>query len=216
MSFLDAIVLFGIMLGLSVLPSASVMLVVGRTACLGLANGIAVSIGIVLGDLVFIALVILGLAFVAETMGALFMVIKYLGAAYLIFLGVTLLRSNSHKRINVSEHTHQGNLIKSLLAGFFLTLGDVKAIVFYVSLFPVFLDLNALSVFDISVIALITIIAVGGVKVFYAISARKIIVLASAKRHEVTMNQMTVNQTIIDRMTGALMLAAGGFLITKA
>jgi len=201
------------MLGLSALPSASVVLVVGRTASLGLANGIAVAIGIVLGDLVFIALAILGLAFVAETMGALFMVIKYLGAAYLIFLGVTLLRSKPQTRINISERAHQGNLLKSLLAGFFLTLGDVKAIFFYVSLFPAFLDLTVLSALDISSIIIITIVAVGGVKVFYAVSARKIIDLAS--RHEATVKQTVVNRTFIDRVTGILMIGAGGLLITK-
>lgn len=219
MSLIDTVLLLGIMLGLSALPSSSVVLVIGRTASLGLANGIAVALGIVMGDLVFIALAILGLAFMAETMGALFMVIKYLGAAYLIFLGVTLLRSKPQKKINISERAHQGNLLKSLLAGFFLTLGDMKAIFFYVSLFPAFLDLTALSALDIGSIVVITIVAVGGVKVFYAFSAHKIIALAS--RHEATakqtvMNETIIDRTVVDRILGVLMIGAGGFLITKA
>jgi len=213
MSLIDAVVLFSLMLGLSALPSSSVALVIGRTASLGLANGVAVAAGIVIGDLVFIALAILGLAFVAETMGSLFMVIKYLGAAYLIFFGITLLRRKPQKGINISERVHQGDLLKSVLAGFFLTLGDVKAILFYVSLFPAFLDLTTLNILDICSILVITIIAVGGVKVFYAVSALKIIALAS--RHKNSAEQTVIKETIINRILGSLMVGAGGFLITK-
>jgi len=47
---------------LAALPSASVALVITRSATLGVANGIAVSAGIVLGDLIFILLAIFGLS----------------------------------------------------------------------------------------------------------------------------------------------------------
>ena len=95
MSIIEIISLFGIMVALAAIPSASVALVITRSVTLGVANGIAVSVGIVLGDLIFILLAIFGLSVVAETMGSLFMIIKYLGAAYLLWLGYTLLTSKS-------------------------------------------------------------------------------------------------------------------------
>jgi len=84
MSLIDAVSLFAIMAALALVPSASVALVVTRSATLNVTNGVAVSLGIVLGDLVFIFLVIFGLSVVAETMGWLFLSIKYIGAGYLI------------------------------------------------------------------------------------------------------------------------------------
>jgi threonine/homoserine/homoserine lactone efflux protein len=57
------------MLILAAIPSASVALVVTRSATLGIKNGISVACGIVLGDLIFVALAILGMSVLAETMG---------------------------------------------------------------------------------------------------------------------------------------------------
>ena len=87
MNLYEAIPLFGIMVALAAVPSASVVLVVTRSATLGVANGIAVSAGIVLGDLVFLGLAILGLAAAAEAMGSLFVFLKVMAGLYLLWLG---------------------------------------------------------------------------------------------------------------------------------
>lgn len=68
MSIIESLTLLGIMVALAAMPSASVALVVTRSATLGVANGLAVSAGIVLGDLVFITFAIFGLSVVAETL----------------------------------------------------------------------------------------------------------------------------------------------------
>jgi len=51
MSIIETITLFGIMVALAAMSSASVALVVTRSVTLGVGNGIAVAIGIVLGNL---------------------------------------------------------------------------------------------------------------------------------------------------------------------
>jgi threonine/homoserine/homoserine lactone efflux protein len=206
MSIIDTIALFGIMVALAAMPSASVALVVTRSATLGVANGIAVSVGIVLGDLVFILLAIAGLSVVAETMGGLFMVIKYLGAVYLLWLGSTLLTSKSVTEITVERSIEKRNLVASFLAGFMLTLGDIKAIVFYVSLFPVFVDLSSLHVADILTIISVMVVAVGGVKAIYAFSSLKVASLA--KRYKL--------DNAARKTAGGLMVGAGSYLIIKA
>jgi len=152
MGISESIVLFGVMVLLAAMPSTSVALVVTRSATLGIGNGIAVAAGTVLGDLVFITLAILGLTVVAETMGSLFMMIKYLGALYLLWFGYSLLMANGATKKVVNETGGKSTIPASFLAGFFLTLGDVKAIVFYASLFPAFIDLPALTVADMLVI----------------------------------------------------------------
>ena len=206
MSIIETISLFGIMVALAAVPSASLALVVARSATLGVANGIAVSFGIVLGDLVFILLAIIGLSVVAETMGSMFMVIKYLGATYLLWLGYSLLTENRATTITANKNREEGSLIASFLAGFFLTLGDIKAIFFYVSLFPMFINLPALQVVDILVIILITVAGVGGIKILYALSATKIASLAKGIKFE--------NAAI--KTAGGVMVGAGSYLIIKA
>ena len=206
MSIIETISLFGIMVALAAMPSASVALVITRSVTLGVANGIAVSVGIVLGDLVFILLAILGLSVVAETMGSLFMVIKYLGATYLLWLGYTLLTSKSNTTITLNKTIEKRNLAASFFAGFILTLGDIKAIVFYVSLFPVFIDLSALNVADILIIISVMVVGVGSVKILYAFSATKIASLARSHKLD--------NAT--RKTAGGFMVGAGSYLIVKA
>lgn len=206
MSIIDSISLFAIMVTLAIIPSTSVALVVTRSATLGTANGIAVSLGIVLGDLLFILLVLLGLSIVAETMGELFLAIKYLGGAYLLWLGFTLLTAKNKTTIPVDKTKEKGDLIASFFAGFIITLGDIKAIFFYVSLFPTFVDLSALKIADIFIIIFITIVTVGGVKICYAFSAKKV----------VSMSQGLKLENGAKKAAGCFMVGAGSYLIAKS
>jgi len=206
MSILEIFALFGIMVALAALPSASVALVVVRSATLSVANGIAVAIGIVLGDVVFILLAIFGLSFVAEAMGGLFIFARCLGAVYLLWLGFALLRSSQATASAPARSAAKGNLVASFLAGFMLTLSDIKAIAFYVSLLPVFIDLAELHVVDVLTVIAVMILGVGGVKVIYAFSARKVALLAGTHKLE----------NAARKAAGSFMIGAGSYLIVKA
>lgn len=203
MSLVDSLSFFLIMFTLAAIPSTSVALVVTRSTTLGISNGIAVSLGIVFGDLVFVILTILGLSVIAETMGSFFLVIKYIGGAYLLWLGYSLLTSKHKASISLKDTDSTGSLVTSFLAGFFLTLGDIKAIFFYASLFPTFIDLTSLNASDIITIIGITIITVGGVKVAYAFSAIKLINIFNL-------------ENVAKKIAGSFMIGAGSYLIIKA
>ncbi len=205
MSIVEILSLFVIMVSLAVVPSTSVAFVVIRSATSGVGHGVAVSAGIVLGDLVFIALAIFGLSVVAEAMGNLFMVIKYMGALYLIWFGFSLLMKSPGARESVNASRGRGSFIASFLAGFTLTLGDIKAIFFYASLFPMFVDLTALQTADVFAIVFVTIAAVGGVKIAYALSAQKIAALAKELKFE----------RAARKIAGGFMVGAGSYLIEK-
>jgi len=206
MGLVEAFALFGVMLLLAAMPSTSVMLVVARSATAGVANGLAAVLGIVLGDLVYVALALLGLAAVAELLGSLFMLVRYMGALYLLWLGFRLLRSGKDSRSAPHASATSGGLLASLLTGFFLTLGDVKAILFYASLFPLFIDASRLSGADIGIILAITCLSVGGVKGCYVFAANCI----------ASMSANTRLQGITRKLAGGLMLGAGGYLLFKA
>jgi len=205
MNIIDTISFFAIMIMLAVIPSTSVALVVTRSASLGIANGAAVSLGIVLGDLIFILLAILGLSVVAEAMGSFFLIVKYLGGIYLLWIGYKLLTA-SNKTTLTNNAPCRGSLISSFLAGFLLTLGDIKAIFFYVSLFPTFIDLSTLNSMDISIIIFVTIVAVGGAKIAYAVLARKVVNMAEGLKLE----------SGAKKIAGSFMIGAGSYLIVKS
>lgn len=206
MSFPEALTLFGILLMLAAMPGASAVLVVTRSATLGLANGFAVIAGIVLADAVLILLAIAGLSLVANTLGGLFVLVKYLGAAYLLWLGYRLLTAARADQVALDEPPRKRSLAASLLAGLLLTLGDIKAIVFYMSLLPAFVDLASIRGEDISIVLLIMICSVGGIKMLYAIAARKIAHWARRNQFEPTAR----------KTAGALIIGAGGYIIAKA
>ncbi len=192
-----------LLIGASI-PSSSVVLVVARSLTHGIPNGISAAIGIVCGDIVFIILVIFGLTLIAESMGWLFLTIKYIGATYLIWLGVTLLLSKP-TLIEIEKKAQKADLVTSFFAGLFLTLADIKAIFFYISLLPAFINLAELSSADVIVVLMIDILIVGGVKILYALSAGKVASLSKSPGYE----------NKIQKLAGSLMVGVGSYIIVK-
>lgn len=206
MTLAGSLSLFLAMIALAALPSSSVALVVVRSATHGVHHGIAASLGIAMGDLIFVAVAAAGLAAIAEVMGTFFALLRYAAAAYLVWFGISLIRSQPAAMNGAGADRGPGGLWMSFAAGIGLTLGDVKAIFFYAALFPVFVDLAAVTTTDIAVIAAITVIAVAGVKIAYAIAARTI-TAASQSWHY---------RHLARRAAGGVLIAAGGVLFFKA
>lgn len=204
MTFANSISLFLVMITLAAIPSSSVALVVVRSATLGMHHGVSAALGIVAGDLVFVALAIAGLVAISEVMGTFFALLRYFAAAYLIWTGFNLIRGDMGPG-KLNDMHRAGGIGASFAAGVALTLGDVKAIVFYAALFPVFVDISTLGAVDILMIAAITVIGVGGVKIAYAVAARAI---ATATQGFPLRRPARISG-------GALMIGIGGYLIAK-
>ena len=172
--------LFLLMLSLMVMaamPSTSVALVVVRSARYGVSHGLLVAAGIVLADLLFVSLALFGMAALAQWLGTAFVVVRILAAVWLIGFGVQLIRSRRAAVSNPgNSDKRSGHHGASFLAGLLVTLGDIKAIVFYASLLPVFVDLPALQSAAIAAVLLVTVVAVGSVKVAYALLASRLAV----------------------------------------
>ena len=186
---------------LAALPSTSVIAVVSRSVSGGFRHGIATSIGIVVGDIRFILVAIFGLSFVAEAMGDLFLWVDFCAGLILMGFGFSLWRSRP-LAVSVELLQHK-SFISSFLCGLFITLGDQKAILFYLGFFPALIDLDSLSQTEIGIIIMISIIAVGGVKVTYA--------FASSQANALLKN--TKARTLLNQLAGGAMLLAGCYLI---
>jgi threonine/homoserine/homoserine lactone efflux protein len=154
---------------LAIVPSVSVMAVTARAAAFGFTHGLFTALGIVFADILFILIAVYGLALIAEMMGDQFRLIQYIGAIYLIWLGISLWRADAKARS--SDSISQSSWSSSFLTGLLITLGDQKAILFYLGFFPAFIDLSAMTAVDTLIIVLIAILSVGGSKLVYAFLA---------------------------------------------
>ncbi|MFM7603318.1 MAG: LysE family translocator [Pseudanabaena sp.] len=203
MTFSNIVSLFAAMVVLAAIPSLSVLTVTTRAATYGFIHGVFTTMGIVTGDIIFILIAILGLSFLSKTMGSLFVVIKYLGGAYLIWLGISLFRSKAQE--TKTEQTVKSSLLSSFVTGLAITLGDQKATLFYLGFLPAFINISKISYLDTITVILVATLAVGGVKLMYALMADKLSAIASAK---------TKNK--INLVAGGVMIAVGIFVIAKA
>ena len=204
MSFADLLALFGAMLIVAIVPGPAVFSVIARTFSSGFSRGLMMIVGITLGDFLFILLALFGLSIISEIMGTAFIFVKYISAAYLIWLGVKLLKTKvSAEDIQESK---ESSLIANLLTGLMINLGNPKAIVFYVGLFPAFINVNQVTTADVLSIMVIASVAFGSVNVCYALLALR------AKRMLKNPNA----SSIINKTAGTIMVSTGALIAIKA
>jgi threonine/homoserine/homoserine lactone efflux protein len=194
--------LFWALVILAALPSVSVVTVTARSAALGFGHGVLTALGILTGDVVFILVAIAGLSLLAERFAPLFAVIPYLGAAYLLWLGVGLWRRASLPEQQAA--IAPASWFSSWLTGLLITLADQKAILFYLGFFPAFIDLDAIAGRDLVIILLVTVVAVGGVKLLYAR-------LAAQAQHLIKPHQYQW----LNRVAGTMMIAVAVLLVVR-
>ncbi len=214
MTITAALTLFASMVLLALLPGPGILVVVSRALSGGFRNGLATSVGIVAGDFVFIILSVFGLASLAQSMGDLFVWVRYAGAAYLIYLGLSVLRSTQPLVSSNVAETNQSPVSRSKLgrysldfmAGLLTTLSNPKAILFYLSFFPAFLDLSSVNISDLILILVITAFAVGGTMVAYAY-------LSIKARHVIADNNQG---KWLSRVSCALLVGSGLFLMIRS
>ncbi len=142
----------------------------------------------------------------AQTYAPIFLALQAIAALYLLATGITLLRSTTKPKTTAPSpappHTKPAS---PFLAGLLLTLGDLKAILFYAALFPTFFDLTTIRPHQLALILLLTLIAVGGIKLLYALAAAK----AATKWLP---NRSSPHLT---RLAALLMLTAATLLLSK-
>lgn len=165
--------LFLAMTVMAALPSLSVLLVCSRAVSGGLSHGIAAAAGVVMGDVIYILIAILGLSGVVLAFEPVAVAIPYLGAALLVWIAWSLIRKKQNKGPELSKEVQPRDLGSSFTAGLLLTLADQKAILFYLGFLPAFVELERVTLSDTLSIMAVAILAVGGMKVVYAVAAEK-------------------------------------------
>ncbi|QBG36488.1 LysE family translocator [Litorilituus sediminis] len=170
MTFEHYIALFITMFVVAIVPGPAFLAIASASATEGFKRGIYMTSGLLLADYVFIILALSGLSYVAELLGEAFVLIKYLCAAYLLWIGLSLILA---KATNTTEQAPEKSKHTAILAGFLLTLSNPKAIIFYVALFPAFVDINSITLIDTLGIMICATLAFGSVNITLAYTTAK-------------------------------------------
>ena len=134
-------------------------------------NGLGAFIaGYVVGDLIWFTLAATGMAMLAKTAHLLFLGIKYAGAGYLLYLAYRLWTSPP-QAVNDSDAPPQENRAKLFLSSLTLTLGNPKAVIFYLAILPTVIDLTDMTVMTFLEVAGAICVILSAVLTTYSIAA---------------------------------------------
>ena len=171
MTVSSSLALFVSMVVLAIIPGPGVLSVTARSSVGGFSHGLSATASIVAGDYVFITLALAGVATLSNILGELFFFIKYVGAAYLVWMGLSLMANRS--KADMEQAKGRTTHIASFTAGLITTLSNPKAILFYLSFFPAFLELASISFATAFSLYVIATVSIGGVMLVYAYMATK-------------------------------------------
>jgi threonine/homoserine/homoserine lactone efflux protein len=136
--------------------------------------------GIVMGDLIWFTLTALGLAVLMQSFHGLFVAIKYAGCAYLLYLAFRLWTAPAGTPKQLPAVRGEG--VRQFLGGIALTLGNPKVIVFFLSILPLVVDLDALTPLAFAEIAVLITLIIGATMIAYAYAADKARQLVTSPR----------------------------------
>ena len=129
-------------------PGPAVFLAIANGMTAGIKPLIASTVGNVVGLFILSFVSILGLGAIVIASSTLFLVVKIIGAAYLIYLGAKQIRQSkrhfkalgeaSNKRLDVTSK--ERSLAAYYHEGFFLAVTNPKPILFFIAIFPQFLN----------------------------------------------------------------------------
>lgn len=131
----------------ALIPGPGITALVARALGTTFRESLAMAVGISLGDLVFLTAVVLGLSVVAQTFGFIFLVIKYVGVAYLAWMAYKIWTSGIVRTDDI-KIANRASVFQALMSGLFVTLGNPKAMLFYLALVPTIVDVTRVTVSD--------------------------------------------------------------------
>jgi threonine/homoserine/homoserine lactone efflux protein len=124
-------------------PGPGVAAIIARSLAHGFKGAPAFIAGFVVGDLVWFAVAATGLAALAKTAATLFVTIKWAGVAYLLFLAYRLWTAPA-RAVSLQDEGKGEHGWKAFASSLVLTLGNPKAILFFLALLPTVIDLTTL------------------------------------------------------------------------
>ena len=130
----------GVAIATILLPGPAVMLTLNNSIQRGILKSLAGILGIALAILLVAIISATSLGIVLASSAIAFNIIKIVGAAYLIYLGIKMFRSETTNNDLFKEQ--EGSFFKCFMEGFLVSVSNPKAVIFFMSIFPQFIDLT--------------------------------------------------------------------------
>jgi threonine/homoserine/homoserine lactone efflux protein len=183
-------------------PGPGVAAVVARALGGGFRGAFPMVLGILAGDLVYFVFAVFGLAAIATLLGPVFVIIRWAGAAYLLYIAWQFwtARPGSEQMRPKNESGW-----KTFLAGFSLTMGNPKTIVFYLAILPTVIPLdqmNPIAFIELTAIVVIVLLLIGCGYAWLAAQAREMF------RSERALGRL-------NKVAGAMMAGAAGLVVIQ-
>lgn len=175
-------------------PGPGVVAIVARALGSGFRSTIPAALGTVVGDAVWMTLSAFGLAAIATAMGQWFLIIKYAGALYLVYMGYKYWRAEVGEMPDVLPASTRQSFFSQLS----LTLGNPKAMAFFLAILPTVVDLNHLNAIGYGQLLLATAVLIPAIMLSYAAAAAQVRVFLTSRRA-----RKGINRTAAVVMIGA-------------
>ena len=122
-------------------PGPAILLAITNGATKGMLAAFVQALGNALGLFVVSLASIIGVGALLAASATAFMVVKFIGAAYLIYLGIKQFRARNEPAFNPdATHKNAKSYGRTISEGFMIAVTNPKAILFFIALFPLFLD----------------------------------------------------------------------------
>lgn len=122
-------------------PGPGVVLTLSNSLQQGTKAAFSGILGIACATFVIAAIAASSIGILLSTSVLAFTLMKYIGAAYLLYLGIRLLLLSRQGELQLHRN-HQQTVWQRFRSGVYIQLSNPKAVFFFMSVFPQFIDVN--------------------------------------------------------------------------
>jgi threonine/homoserine/homoserine lactone efflux protein len=162
-------------------PGPGVAAVVARTLGRGMNGALPFVMGFVVGDLLWFIAAAAGLSVLAKTYAPLFLALKVAGSAYLVWIAIQLWRSEPVLP-EAGAAPPVENALAAFLGSLLLTLGNPKVMLFFLSIMPLVVKPEEISLIVGVELAAAIGVVISGIMLFYMLLANRARRLFRSKR----------------------------------
>jgi threonine/homoserine/homoserine lactone efflux protein len=160
----------------TITPGPSMLLAISHGANHGIGKSLLSGFGNVIGNLLMALVSLLGLGAILIASGFVFNFIKWAGILYLAFIGITLFLEPANPRRSADAPESKPAALKKgnrlFIDGFFIAIGNPKGILFFIALFPQFINVKSTITCSIVIFSTLAIVAFGCYMLYAAFGAR--------------------------------------------
>lgn len=128
---------------------------IARALSGGFSSAWPLALGVVLGDVLWTVVAVLGVAWLASNFEGFLIVLRFSGATLLVVMGAQLIYRAGRVIERDGRLTIPGSWA-GFLAGALISIGNPKAVLFYLGVLPGFFDLAKITAFDIAAIGVVS------------------------------------------------------------